>query len=275
MSETGQLNDILNAINEVNNKNIYPVYVPSLKKDVLFREMTTGQEKMLIKTIVDNPVYNSEFIFAIRQIIKENCAEDGLNVDELNLIDKTAICFTMRLKSIGDEFDYTFKDANMKKKVKISDYIDAFRDLSIPEDKIVGTDDIKVVCSYPSILTEYAIEKEFRPDNDNIEIKTVEEARKVLGDVFVNEIVKYIKQLSVNGTEFDITDLQFKDRVKILETLGNNVLSQIMSYIEDSNKEIQEALKIELELDEDDAREFGKDKLTSVLEASSDFFIIS
>ena len=58
--------DILDAINKVNDKNVYAVYVPSLKTDVMFREMNTKQEKMLIKTIVDSPVYNTEFTLLVK-----------------------------------------------------------------------------------------------------------------------------------------------------------------------------------------------------------------
>ena len=57
MSEVvnGSLNDVLGAIKNVQDKNVYPVFIPSLQKTVMFKEMNTGQEKMIVKTIVDSP----------------------------------------------------------------------------------------------------------------------------------------------------------------------------------------------------------------------------
>lgn len=275
VEKTVDVKDVLDAIKRVNDNNVYSVYVPSLKKDVLFREINTRQEKMLIKTIVDSPVYNTEFIFAMRQIIKENCAEK-VDTDSLTLIDKVAIALTMRQKSIGDEFEYRFKDTDKTKKIKLSDYIDSLRDVVIPADLVVGTGELKVVCSYPTILTEYSVEKEFRSNTQDLEVKDINKAREILGDVFTSEIVKYIKKIQIDGQdEIDLEKFTFKNRVKILETIGNGVLSEIMGYIESSNKEVRDKLKIELELNEEDEKIFGTKKLTSVLEASSDFFIIS
>ena len=269
--------DVLDAINKVNNKNVYPIYIPSLKDDVMFREMNTKQEKMLIKTIVDSPVYNTAFIFAFRQIMKENCAED-IKIDKLTLIDKMAIALTMRQKSIGDTFEFKFKNTDKTKTIVISEYIDSIREVVIPEDKVVGEGDLKVTCTYPTIATEYAVEKEFRSNSEDLEIDTVDKAREMIGTVFTNEIVKYIKTVQIDNdgevTDMDLTEFKFKDRIKILEKIGNGVLSEIMGYIEESNKQLRESMKIVLELDEKGADELGTEKLTSVLEASSDFFII-
>lgn len=280
MSEVvnGSLNDVLDAIKNVQDKNVYPVFIPSLQKSVMFKELTTKQEKMLVKTIVDSPVYNSEFIFAIREIIKENCAEE-LDVNSLTLIDKTAICLTMRMKSIGDEFTFTFKNTGKSKNIKISEYITNYNTIKIPEDKIVGTDDVKIVCGYPTISTEYELEKEFRANTQSLEINNIEDARTAIGNVFTNELVKYIKKITIyrsgKAMELNMDDYTFANRITILEEIGNSVSNQIVSYIEECNNLIKEKLLIELELDEDDKKKFKTEKLSSVLEAGSDFFIIS
>lgn len=274
----GQLSDILDAISNINDKNVYPVFIPSLDANVMFRELSTKQEKMLVKTIVDNPVYNSEFIFAMRKIIKENCTED-IDIDQLTIIDKTAICLTMRSKSIGDTFEYTFKEVNRSVEVTISDYIDKFKDIKIPEQAEVGDDDITVVCGYPNIGSEYALEREFRTNVSAVDITDIKEAREALGVVFTNEIVKYIKEVRIKQDDKELVlnmdEFKFRDRIAILEKLNNKILMEIMSYIETANKDVQQALQIELDLTENEAKAYGESKLTSILEAGSDFFIIS
>ena len=274
----GSMNDVLGAIKGVQEKNVYPIFIPSLQKDVLFKEMTTRQEKMIVKTIVDSPIYNSEFIFAIRTIIKENCAED-IDIDSLTIIDKTAICLTMRMQSIGNEFDYLFTEEDRTKTIKISDYVKKFKTIKIPKDKVVGTDDIKVLCGYPSIVTEYDLEREFRSSVDALEIDSLNDARDAIGDVFTNELVKYIKEITIihdgNEMQLNMEDYNFKNRISILEEIGNSIANEILTYIEDSNKNVREKLKVELELDTEDRAIFGSDKLTSMLETGSSFFIIS
>ena len=280
MSEVvnGNMQDVLGAIRTINDKNIYSVYIPSLEKEIMFKEMTTKQEKMIVKTIVDNPVYNSEFIFAIRDIITENCAEE-INIDELTIIDKTAICLTMRMKSVGNTFSYMFKNTDKSIDITISDYVEKFKTVNIPKDTTVGTDDIKVVCSYPSILTEYALEREFRSNIDTMTINDTASARDAIGTVFTNEIVKYIKEITIKRDgdliQLNMQDYDFKNRVMILEELGNKTTNEIMGFIEKGLRDVKEALKIELPLTGSDVEKYGTEKLTSTLETGSDFFIIS
>jgi hypothetical protein len=273
MSEVN-LQDALDALKGVQSENVYPVYIPSLKKNVMFKEMTTKQEKAIVKTIIDSPVYNSEFIFAIRDIIKENCAEE-LDIDSLTIIDKTAICLTMRLKSIGPTFDYTFKVVNKTKTIDIAEYIEKFKKVKVPEDKTVGSDSVQIVCGYPTVKDEYELENEFRANVKDVEISTVDEARKAIGDVFSNELVKYIKGVSIKGTDLDMSTFDFKSRIAILDEIGNSATGEVLEYIEESNKAVREALTIELELNDEDKKKFKTEKLTSILEAGSDFFIIS
>lgn len=277
MSEVN-LQDVLDTLKSVQIENVYPVYIPSLKKNVMFKEMTTKQEKAIVKTIIDSPVYNSEFIFAIREIIKENCAED-LDINKLTIIDKTAICLTMRLKSIGPTFDYTFKVANKTKTINIEEYIDKFKKLAVPDNETVGTDRVKILCGYPTINDEYELENEFRANVKEVDISTVEEARTAIGDVFSNELVKYIKEITIKKGDVDVvldmSKFNFKSRITILDEIGNSATNEVLQYIERANKAIRDALTIELELEDADKKKFKTDKLTSVLETGSDFFIIS
>lgn len=280
MSEVvnGSMNDVLGAIRTIQDKNIYSVLIPSLGKEVMFKEMNTKQEKMIVKTIVDNPVYNSEFIFAIREIIKENCAED-IDIDALTIIDKTAICLSMRMKSVGNTFTYMFKNTDKTVDIDISDYIEKFKTIKIPEDRVVGDDAIKVVCTYPSILTEYGIEREFRSNMDTLTVDNTNSARDAIGTVFTNEIVKYIKSITIerdgDTIQLDMKDYNFKNRITILEELGNKTTNAIMGFIEEGLNSIKEVLKIELPLKGKDIEKYGTEKLTSTLETGSDFFIIS
>lgn len=276
----GSINDVLNAIDSVSSKNSYSVYIPSLKRSVLFKEMNTGQEKAIIKTIIDNPVYNSGFIFTIRNIIKNNCLDKDINIDDLTLIDKIAICMTMRQKSIGNEFEYVFKGTKKTKLIKIDEYLEKIKSISIPSDEKVESESVSIVCSYPTIKTEYDLEKEFHSELSDLEINTPDDVKKTIGDVFINEIVKYIKEISIKQDSdsemiLNMDDFSFSDRIVIVEKIGNSVLRKVLKYIESSNKSINQILKIETDLNKEEKEKYNTDKLTGRLEAGSDFFITS
>lgn len=274
----GNFQELIDAIKAVNDSSVYPVFIPSLQKNVMFKEMTTKQEKTIVKTIIDNPVYNSEFIFAIRNIIQENCAED-INVDELTLIDKTAISLMMRLKSIGPTFDYHFKNYEAVENVQIQDVVDNFASIKIPDDVTVGNERIQVVCGYPTIRTEYLLEHEFRSNSESTDVNSVKEARDIIGNIFTNEVIKYIKEVKIINEDstiiIDMDDYEFKNRITILETIGNSVTSKVLDYIEDCTKNIRNHLKIVKKLSSEDQGVYDVSEITGYLEAGSDFFTIS
>lgn len=261
----GEMADVLNAIRKANDKNAYEVYIPSLKRNVLFREMTTGQQKMIIKTIVDKGRYNTEFMFAIRDIIRQNCVED-IDIDTLTVIDKTAICLAMRQKSIGETFTYFSESTKSTKDINISDYIEKYKDITIPLDETITEDNITVICSYPTIHTEYVIEKDFSSILDE------ERSYAQVDDLFTNEIVKYISQVIIRNDEEEMVivmdDYTFENRIKVLEHIGSKLLLRILNYIEKGNEDHKNLLIIEL--DSDDG---GETKTTTeTLGVGSGFF---
>ena len=78
-----------------------------------------------------------------------------------------------------------------------------------------------------------------------------------------------------NEIVLNMDDYNFKNRIEILEEIGQTVTSKVLDYIENANKELREKLTIELELNDSDKKKFKTEKLTSILETGSDFFIIS
>ena len=65
------LESVLDLMDRVNETFAYGVWVPSLNKEIMFREINTSQQKRLIKSVIDSPIYHTEFIFTLRQILKE------------------------------------------------------------------------------------------------------------------------------------------------------------------------------------------------------------
>lgn len=270
----GNIEDLVSMMDRVNGLAVYPVYVPSLKRDVMFKEMNAAQERSIVKTIIDNPAYNIGFLTILCQIIKENCMDSSVDIDSLTLIDKTAISLVMRQKSIGDEFEYIFKKTDKKKLIKISEFIPKINAITLFDDRVITGSNCSVVCGYPTCGDECKLDEVVKQISDS----DLDASSKV-GQLFINEIVKYVKKITIidagSTVEVSMSDLDYVDRTRLVERLNTNVLRQIMMYMEDINKQFNEVLTVELNLEEVDEKQFNKNKLTGTLGVGSDFFIIS
>ena len=216
-------------------------WVPSLKRDVRFTEIDTNQQKRLIKSIVDSPVYNTEFILTIYDILKENCLDTDVNLDSLTIVDKLLILLGLRISSVGGalDVDITIEEGKPTKSVSI-DLIKVYEIAKTTLTNItpiVLKDDIFYVeCSVPTIKTEILLEREMRAGkNNSIEIEDIKQLRETISEALINEVVKYISKVSVvvDGTEQAVTwdNFSFTDRMKIVGKFSSKLLQGIISYI--------------------------------------------
>ena len=215
------------------------IWVPSLNRDVRFNEINTGQQKRLIKSIVDSPIYNTEFIYTLRDILKENCVEPGINVEDLTVLDKLLIAIGLRTNSIGNKVEIEVQTKN-DKKINITLDLNEIYELAkntikVPSALVISDEFFSIECCIPTIKTEYMLELELRNHVDQSKITNKGELRNTIGDVFIGELVKYINKVSIKDKdEFIPVDWQhftFTNRIKIVETFKTKLLKQILDYV--------------------------------------------
>jgi len=272
-SSIEDVDEIINLMDRVNETFAYGIWIPSLKKDVMFREINTAQQKRLAKAIIDSPVYNTEFIFTLRQIIKENCV-DKINTDDLTLFDKLMIALKMRNVSIGDiiEIEIPISDdgkETIKRGVSIDKIInDAKKKIKIPDDCSFESSDgsYKLDCSIPTIGTEYTLEMELREHSDISGIDTPDELRKTIGDAFINEIVKYINVLTIktddNIVTINLNDVSFRNRIAMIEKIPSKLIDKVIKYISDVKEELSNVTVLNLSYEKDGKTKKVKERLT-------------
>lgn len=261
--QSGDLKSILSMINRAAETFAFEVYIPSLCRNVMFREITTSQQKRLIKAIIDSPAYQTEFIFAFYQIIKENCTED-LDLAKLTILDKLSIALSLRCMSIGTSLDLKFTFPATKKQDTIIPEHDIVRRINLKDLLDIILKDIKVepitikddrgvfevFCDLPTIQEEFNLENEMHKNN-SIEIKSESELRETVGDVFINIIVKYIKNIKIKENdkiiEIDLKSLSFKERLAILGQIPTKVSKQVVEYINKVTKEFDKVVLFKAE----------------------------
>ena len=246
------INDVLKTIQRAHNTFTYEVWIPSMKKNVPFKEISTSQQKRLLKSIIDSEVYNTEFIMALYTIIKENCTDESVDVNDLTIIDKLVIALKMRSVSIGNEVPIKLTSKS-DDSIEISSSINLTKLLARVK-KIIKTPSVEtathgaftVTCGIPSILDEYSLESELRSNNEDIEIDNYDELRRSIGEKFLGETSKYVKRIEIESTQedkeptvIDFSQVKFADRIKLIESLPAKCMEHVLGYINVIEKETE------------------------------------
>jgi hypothetical protein len=235
-----EVKDIISLIKDLDINTSFNVEIPSLQKSLKFKQLTTEQLKRLLKTIIDSPVYSTEFILTFNSIIKENCLDPEFDINNLTVYDKLIILYKTRIESISQSYTFYFTDEeinqyNLKEKSKtisLADHFDNFLKECINFNSVTYThNDCIITCNLPTLGTENKLEKELHK-NTKIDINTPEELRVVIGDTFINEITKFISSITINETVIDFLVLDFKNRIKIVESLPTSAINNAIKYIE-------------------------------------------
>tara|TARA_R110000824_G_scaffold81550_2_gene204967 strand:+ start:9025 stop:9891 length:867 start_codon:yes stop_codon:yes gene_type:complete len=270
-NEMGNLEDVLGIMDRVNEVFSYEVWVPSLKKNVMFREINTNQQKRLIKAIIDSPVYNTEFIFALRKVISENCVDSKIDVDSLTILDKLLISMKMRSVCVGDVIELEIPtgdgDKSVKRGISLEKLIGDIRKTVNLPDVETYTDDrgiYQLECGIPTILNEYNLETEMRTTSESRDINNYDELRQSVGDVFIGEIAKYVRGLSITEgdktTKIDLNALSFRNRIALIEKIPERITKDVIKYIEKTKLELDKVTLVKVDIGTKDTPDIKEEK---------------
>jgi hypothetical protein len=247
------INEIVSMLSRMNDTFSFPIYIPSLKKDVQFRQMTTAQQKSLVKTLVNNNEQSSDFIYAIYNIIKTNCVDKDVDIDALTILDKMFICIKLRAVSIGPDVTITIDKIRNEAQelIPINLSLDkAYDDMkkmytpafetSCTSELVDKTTKYMIGCTIPTLKSEIAIEKELQEAlKQKIEDskENSKELKDAVGDMFIQEIVKFVSYIAIptdtDGElqKVDFTQLSFKNRIRLLEALPSSITSKLVEHV--------------------------------------------
>jgi len=244
-TNTENAQNIIQLLQEIDKANIYSVYLPSLQKEVKFKQLNTEQYKRLIKTVVDSPIYNTEFTITINSIIKENIIDSEIVTTKLNVFDKLLFLIKTRIDCISPEYTFNFsedeiKEYNLSTENKstinlMNVYTEFQKQPKSYTAKEFTHEQYSLFCSLPTLETENKLEKELHK-NMKLEISSPEELRTTVGETFINELSKYIEIIKINESAFSLDSLDFKTRVKVVEQLPTRAINSVLKYIEDYKK---------------------------------------
>lgn len=262
------INEIVSMLSRMNDTFSFPIYIPSLKKDVQFRQMTTSQQKTLVKTLVNNNEQSSDFIYAIYNIIKNNCVDKDVDIDTLTILDKMLICIKLRAVSIGPDVTITIDKIRNEAKelIPINLSLDkAYDDMkkmytptfeaSCTAELVDKTTKYMIGCVIPTLKTEIAIEKELQESlKQKIEEskENSKELKDAVGDMFIQEIVKFVSYIAIptdtDGElqKVDFAQLSFKNRIRLLEALPSSMTSKLVEHVNKATSKLNSLSLVKL-----------------------------
>ncbi len=182
-----EIKDIISLIKDLDANTNFDVEIPSQQKAIKFKQLTTEQLKRLLKTIIDSPIYSTEFILTFNSIIKENCLDSEVDVNNFTIYDKLFILYKTRIESISQTYTFYFTDEeisqyNLKEKSKTISLADHFNDFikeGINFNPVTYTHNDSVIsCSLPTIGTENKLEKELHK-NIKIDPKNLDQLLEI------------------------------------------------------------------------------------------------
>jgi len=247
--------NLIEQLKALDNDISIQVFIPSLQKNIKFKQLTTEQLKRILKTSVDTTVFNTLYNSTINTIIAENAID--CNTNKLTIFDKILIVFKLKMECISSDFTFYFNEDEIKqnnledtfKTVSVLEHFNSFIEKQINfKDEIFSFNNCTISCSLPTIATENLLDVEL---NKNIpaEVETEEGLRNVIGITFINEITKYITSIKINETVVDLTILPFNDRIKVIENLPTAIINNVIKYAENYKNSIKDLVVYNFVLD--------------------------
>ena len=260
-AEQSQIDSIVSAINLISTAISIPVELPVLGKTVHFKQMTTAQEKKLVKSVAMSE--SSEFLPMIIPILKANCEDPAVDFDKLSMFDVYAIVLATRIYSIGSELTLRItkkndSDKTFTTKVNLGDVytqlIDHIKNAKI-ENIVVESLPYRIYCSCPTAkdLCETP-DSETETVYDNLFVSMIRMVRKV-------EIVSNSGEIKT----IDASTLSIPDRIKMFEALPSAATIKIYKEIDKFLSSIEEIMLFDFTLE-------GETYKRPIDMLSSDFF---
>ncbi len=246
------INSVISKLQKLNNNNLVKVFVPSANKIMEFTQLSVKQQKELIKTGLDGAISGVTISNIMSQIILDN------SVDQYDFltVDKFPIILALRRVSFGD--NVKVKDNDKEITFNLSEILE--KNLTFDDDfsKTLSfkEEELEISLSVPSLKVDIKANEQqissFKKNKDA-------EISDTVGSLFIFEIAKFVNKVKVGGEEMDLTSLQFKDRVSVIESIPAYLNNKILDYIQSFRKTEMEYVTVNDEILPVDARLFAKE----------------
>jgi|TARA_R100001163_G_C5066652_1_gene205226 hypothetical protein len=210
--------DFINKLAEL--KKDFKVFIPSLKKETTAKQITLKQQKDIISTAINGVLGALQFTKSINDVIIDN-----IDSDEFYTFDRVPALLALRIHSLGDKIKAENGEiVSLKPSLQKAKKVPTFK-----LDTLVHIDNIKVNLRIPTLKEENVIVKRCIQEIDNLKSEDLSEA---MGLIYIFELLKTIKSITVEEETVEFNDLKVTDRVKIIEQLPLELYEDITAFLD-------------------------------------------
>ena len=227
-----KFNDILNEIKV--NRTFLSVYIPSKQTEVELLPLTLAQQKLIIETTSDTTLGILFFNNIFYKILKENIQCD---IKDLTTIDRVNLTLTLRqhLEDIVEFGEISVSVAEILEKNK----------------SIVNTiEPVTFEIQAPNLDIDNFINTHLLNKYKNVSFDD-HKLKNLISDLYVYEILKFIKTIKINDTEISLHSELVKS-ASVIESIDTKHFKSITDYINnvrDTEAKYTKCIKSEKSID--------------------------
>lgn len=233
---SNNIDNVLKFLKDLSVSTSFNVTVPSSNKELTFKQLNTEQLKQLLETIADTAAFNNNFNITFYKILKENLLTPNINIEDLTVYDTQYIALQIRANSLSDKLTVYFSDneiqnyqlPGIKHEINLKEFL-KHKSLNSIADEAVSENGVYVTCKVATVKDENDFIKYF---TDNLNTFLDKDLQNVVGEIFLYEIVKSIKDVTINDIKTNFSSLTFTDRIEIVKQLPTTLTGKIINYIE-------------------------------------------
>ena len=225
---TNSVPDILKQLDDLNKQSGIDVFIPSLQRTVKFKALTLLQQKELLKSSIEETLTKLTFIVSFYNIIRDNIL-DTIDINKLYVFDRTAIALALRTASLDNKYSI---DDNIIDLTNVVANIQTINVLPTVLNSTINYQNLSIDLEVPHLDVDKDISNTILT-----KIKTVkpDDIKTVVSELFIHEILKYIKNVTFKSDTGDSTinfnSLNVENKLAIAGKFPTTVTTQILEFI--------------------------------------------
>lgn len=236
--------EVLNLLEEIAKEKAFTVPCTDGKHNLKYKKLNTLHLKQIISTLDDASLSLTAFNNTAIKIMKECLLNSDVNINQLNIIDKVLFLIHSRIECLSEKINYR-ENSNVQfdlNEVKQKLYSVLQNNLSAFEEQTAETDGIALKYGIPNLETEEQLNTELYLGKEMKAEGEMQEIKDLIGIMLLNEMTKSIKTLTVKDKNVNFSELNFKDKLNLVERLPLSIINKVFDYVQNYKKIIQEAL---------------------------------
>ena len=225
--------DALSLLKKNAEQRSYDIWVPSLNQNVKFRPLTTLHHKKFVKSLIDSSLFTTALNLHIYDVIKQSCLDSSIDIDNLTVFDKLAICFALRKHNFKKSYSVMLSEDEIRD-ISLDDLLASFKKkYKDVEPGEITEDSLTIKMTLPTLKREREFDAYiFSKHLSNLNKSDENQVNQVLADLVLYGSIVYIDSLQIGDQFVDFSTLRVDQKVELIGNLDALIFNSLNEYIQ-------------------------------------------